>query len=409
MMNCRAAAFACCILATATAAEESGAVLEPSVGIHGCRPWLANPAILGNPNYRHWELEIVSAAAVVANNGLNLSLYRRYNGEFLTKEDKDDILRAIPGSTLEGAGIAQLSAMGVKLGRLAFVTKTFAGAAVELDKDFLDIVFFGNELDRRYHLFNSGSSLAFSSFGLAYGRTVALVNGWSIMGGGSLRYVVGLEAMRVMESRGEVVTDTSGISGGGESRVRYSEGRGNGVAADLGAWASKGMWEIGVTVRDVGPAIRWHDGKEESYAFDIRGWTLEDEFEEDEDDNLYSEEKHSRDMGHWSTPLPISLEIMAGYHRYSGSISLRWTQGLRETAGATTKPRVQIAASWDPTTWVQPRLGLEVGAPEGFSLPFGIGLRAGPVRIDVALTGCRLPPSDSKALGLALAIGVSPG
>ncbi len=383
-------------------------MLDPCVGVNGGRPWLANPAILGNRDYRRWELEIVGATAVVANNALSLSLYRRYNGEFLTREDKDDILRTIPGATLEGTGIAQLSAMGVKLGSLAFVSKTFAGAAVELDKDFLDIVFFGNELDRRYHLFNAGSSLAYSSFGLAYGRMVALVGGWSIMGGGSLRYVVGLEAMRVVESRGEALTDTSGISGGGESLVRYSEGLGNGVAADLGAWASRGMWEIGVTVHDVGPAIRWHEGKEESYTFEIRGWTLEDELEEDADENLYSEEKHSRDMGHWSTPLPISLEIMGAYHRDWGNISLRWTQGLRETAGATTSPRVQIAASWNPTAWIQPRLGLEVGAPEGLSVPFGIGLCAGPVRINTALTGCRLPASDSKALGFGFAVGVSP-
>jgi hypothetical protein len=333
---------------------------------------------------------------------LNLSLYNKYNGEFLSTEDKEDILDAIGGDSVEGSTAGRFDAPAVRVGSIGFGTRTFAGASMKLDKDFVDLVFFGNELNRRYKLLNSGTALAYTSFGVSYGRAVAQPRGWLVLGGVSLKYVAGWAAAKVVESRGNVLTESSGVSGWGESRIRESDGTGRGLALDLGAWAANARWECGAVLRELGPALRWPGGTEESYSFEIDGWTLEGE------DSLYSEEKHTRDVGRWFSPLPTSLEAAGAYHTSWGVVSLQWIQGLRETAGMTTTPRVQTAVSWEATRWLRPWLGLEMGAPEGLSLPLGTELWVSPVRFDVALTGCRVPPSHGKALGFVLSIGLSP-
>ncbi len=376
---------------------------EPAPGLHGACAWLANPAVLAAGSEHVWELQLLAISGTVANDAVNLSLYREYNGEFLTAEDKGDILDAVPGSTVEGTASGWLDILGARLGRYALTTRTYAGAALELDRDFLDLLFFGNELNRRYQLINAGSSLAYSSFGISYARPAGEVTGWYVSAGAAIRYVVGWEAAEVVESRGQVVTEPSGVSGWGESRVRSSEGRGRGVAFDMGGWAAKRNWEVAASLRELGPAIRWQSGREETYSFEIDGWTFE------QGDTLYNEEKHTRDIGQWFSPLPTCLEIMVAHHRDWGSVSLRWNQGLREIAGMTTTPRVVVVGSWISTPWIRPWLGLELGSPEGFSLPFGLALQLGPVGLNAALTGCRLPPMSSKALGLALSISAGSG
>ncbi len=403
-MDVRLAIFlACTVLLCPTPALSQGRQLAPAPGVHGTCAWLANPAVLGVHSESAWELHLIGASGVASNNALNLSLYRKYNGEFLTTEDKQDILDAVSGSAIEGAASGSVDLLGVRVGQFAFSTRTFAGVNLELDKDFVDLLFFGNEINRRYRLMNEGSSLVFSSVGVSYGRTVGNVADWSLSVGGALRYVIGWEAAKVVESSGEAVTEPSGVTGWGESRVRYSEGRGRSVALDLGARAAKQDWEIGAVLHDIGPSIRWSGGREEMYTFEIYGWTFE------EGDTLYNEEKHTREIGHWFTPLPTCLDILAAHHRRWGSVSLQWTQGLREIAGVMTAPRFRLVGSWVLTAWLRPWLGLEVGSPEGFSLPLGFGLHLGPVGLNAALTGCRLPPSDSKALGLALSISAGSG
>jgi hypothetical protein len=370
----------------------------PSSGAYGACSWLANPAALAVHADGVWELHVLGASGVVANDALNLSLYRKYNGKFLSTENKEDILDAVSGPTIEGAASGCLDVLGLRVGRFGFSTRTFAGLAIELDKDFLELLFFGNELSRRYKLMNAGSSLAYSSFGVSYARPAGEAYGWAVAAGAAVRYVVGWEAAELVESHGQVVTEPTGVTGWGESRVRYSERRGRGVTFDVGGWAAKGNWEIGAAFRELGPAIRWPAGREETYRFEIDGWTFED------GDTLYNEEKHTRDIGRWFTPLPTCLEVLAAHHRDWGSVSLRWMQGLRDIGGMTTAPRFRMVGSWVATPWIKPWLGLEVGSPEGFSLPLGFGLQFGPVGFNTALTGCRLPPSDSKALGLALSI-----
>ena len=366
--------------------------------------WLANPALLSSPDIGAWEIWLAQGDIAVRNNAFNLDMYRTYNGTFLDADDKERILDSISGKSARGLLRGEGGAVGVHVGRAAFLTKAYVGGDLTVDKDLIDLMFFGNDIDRRYELLSSGGMLAYVSMGGAFGFPTGQVAGWETSTGIGARIAIGGLAAKIEESSIEILTQVEGLTATGATVIRRTKdsdgaGRPATVAFDLGGRAAKGPWEVAIALKDVGPSFSWSDVEEKVIEFEALEWTAE------MGDSGYTTVDTTYDVGSWSTPLPTRLECTAARSLSWGAAYARWEQGLRRWAGVTTTPRVHAGVAWDALSWLCPWLELGIGSPEGFGLSVGAALRPGPVRLDLGVTGFRLPPSHSEALGVQLGLG----
>lgn len=380
---------------------------KPAGTIVGEVPWVYNPAVLGTREDGTWSFDLVRANASIGNNAFDLDLYEEYNGAFLTDEDKQKILDRMSGDQAKLAAQIAAEALSFRRGAVGFCVRSFGGGDGGLDQDFADLILYGNELDRTYKFLNSGSVLAYTSFGLSHGRPAGMLAEWDVSLGGSIRYVLGLGGAEVMESRGETVTEITGVNGWSETLIRRSEGTGSSVAFDFGAWAVRDRWELQLAINDIGPGIGWADGEERYHFLEFEDWTFEDETDDslDENEHAYDEIDSTTAISAWKTPLPLRLRTMAAYHTDWGHVHLLWLQGLRSVAGITTTPRIAVGTEWLARPWLKPRFQLEIGSPEGLSMATGLGIAPAFFYLDLAITNFRFPPMKSKGLGFSLGLG----
>ena len=161
-------------------------------------PWSINPATLGVNFQSAWGYEFGGAHVQIANDALDLELYRHYNGVDLSQTDREEILDQILGDNLSGSVSFQGRVASLRAGRLAYIMRAYASAAGSIDKDFIELTFYENDVDREYFMFNNGHSLCMSSFGFSYGQKIAEFGGWQIAGGAGLQIVFPLKAVEAV-------------------------------------------------------------------------------------------------------------------------------------------------------------------------------------------------------------------
>ncbi|MCU0610167.1 MAG: hypothetical protein MUE60_00070 [Candidatus Eisenbacteria bacterium] len=370
--------------------------------------WLANPAALADPAMGAWEAYLVHGSVAVRNNAVSLDLYRRYSGEYLDEDDKRTILESISGKTARGFLQGEAEALGIRVGRAAFITRAYLGGDLSLDKDLIDLMFFGNALDRRYELLNSGGMLTYLSAGGSYGFPSGRIAGWETSSGIGARIVLGVLAAKITRSSFAVLTEVEGLTAEGVTVVRRTTDDPEsrlpvGVALDLGGRAARDQWELEIVLKDLGPSLSWKGVEEKLVEFQAEEWTAE------LGDSGYVSSDSTYDVGRWSTPLPARMEVHIGRRLPWGGAYARWNQGLRSWAGVTTSPRVHAGLIWDARAWLRTWLELGAGRPEGFGMAAGLELRPGPLRLRLGATGFRIPTSRSEALGVQFALGAASG
>ncbi len=387
------------VLLMTSAVDSSDVPWNPARTVYGRPPWAVNPALLAVNYGEAWGYELIGITTSMANNSIDLDLYTKYNGTFLDHEDKQTILAEI-ADELRGRAVTRVGAMSLRAGKLGYIMRSYVGSDVGLDKDLLEIAFFGNTLGEQYHLLNSGHLLAMSSFGFSYGHPLGSIGAWKFAAGGGLEFLFPWKAAAITESRGELITEDTGVTGWGATAVRYSQGTGKGIAFDLGFWAAFDQLEIRLAVSTIGPSIIWPESTEEYYHFEMDGWTLE------KGDDAFAKADSTRNFSSWSTPLPTELRSLVAVHTAWGQIHLAWIQGLRTLAGVSTEPRFLLGTEWEPLSWLRPRFGISIGGLEDLSLSIGSRLNLWVLHTDLSVFGFRLPAGRSKAFGLSLSIGL---
>ena len=396
-------AFVCSLNISSSSAFEYEDDSRSVSNISGDISWISNPALLGTEEF-HWGFRLARINGSVANNALSLDRYKEYNGEYLTETDKQDILDEISGDSAHLNSLITLDALSFRWSNFGFYTRSYGGGRGGIDKTFVDILFFGNKLDETYSFLNTGSALAYTSVGLAYGRPAGSVNDWDISTGASLRFIIGLGAADVVESRGETKTAIDGIDGWTETTIRYSKSTGTGLAFDFGIWARNDPWEIQLSLNDFGSSVSFGEAEEKYVFYEFEDWTFENESEED--GHAYVSEDTTLALDSWSCPLPIRLNTLIGYHLDWGFVYLQWLQGLRTFGGGTTNPHISLGTEWRAREWLFPRLQFDIGGSEGISIAAGTGLRIGPTQIDLAITTFAFPPMNSKGIGVAFGLEI---
>jgi hypothetical protein len=392
----------------------SGSSSARSVGMAGAYTSVArgvesafwNPANLGlssGPN-RSWTIFSLSVRAY--NNSFNLQQYNRYNGKFLTSEDKQTILNSIPSEGFNLSLDGDVLALGISDGRYAFTISGRGTSDLLLPKDPLEVLFFGNEINDTI-LFSDSDGEAFASIdvGLCHGRSIWQKDDKELFCGLNVRYSRGLIYQKVTQAEGEILTLETGVNGDGNLLLQ-SAGGGGGYGMDLGLTIEyKGNWRLGLSFINLINRIRWTKKTEERvYRVQIDS-LLAEHFDED---SLIIDESYTRAIGPFTTRVPTLLHMGLAYQAGKTLLSVDIMRGFKDGMGMSRKLRASLGAEYSLAGWLDARGGIALGGGQGITLANGWGLKVGAYRLDLAVALQKgLWPTRSKGVSLAISNGFS--
>ncbi len=347
---------------------------------------------------------LAAAAVDVHNNSLSLDRYNEITGTYLDTEAKDKLLSDIPDAGFQMDANVSASVFGLQSGNFALSFNALGNGSGNLDKDYFDLVLFGNELDETVDFSNTnGEGYAMGSAALSYGGVIMSGEQSKLSVGVSAKYLYGAYEMHVQDAYGSLNTTMDEISGEAYVSTVTSDG-GQGYGVDLGlAYQTAGGWNLGMSMENLYTTVTWDSNVElNEYRVDASGINaLNDDL-----DNAVTRTDTTYVADSYSTSLPQQLRFGAANRFGAFDVAFDYVQGFEDRGVTSTTPRFHVGTEWWLTGIVQPRVGLSVGGVAGTGASAGLGLKLGYWRVDLAaVSRGELDPNQTK--GLAFAMGTS--
>ena len=365
-----------------------------------------NPANLGFSTRSEKTLNLFSFRVNVDNNSFNWGHYTKYNGKFLTAEDKQNILDLIPAQGFNLKLDADISALSFAWWNFAFTFSCEGSSDLLLPKDPIQLLFFGNELNDTILIENSdGEAYASWDLGFSYGRSILKRAEKELFCGGNLRYQRGLIYQKVQKMEGELFTLETGINGDGDFAVRSAKG-GRGYALDLGlAIKYKNSWTFGISFFNLLNQIKWAQ-KTEVRGYQVRiDSLLAENFDVD---SLVTELSYTQKIDPFVTRMPTVMRLGAAHQGKRFLWALDLEQGFKEDLGVSKKIKASLGTEYRILSWLDILGGISVGGREGTTLANGVRLNAENSYLDIGMANHKgLWPTKSKGVCLAISSGFS--
>lgn len=366
-----------------------------------------NPANLLLSSETRYSVSLVNLGVGVHNNSFNKSQYDMYNGDSLSAGDIDDILNSIPGDGLKFFMNTGSQLLSFASGHLAFSMEAIVCSELQLDKNFVEIMFRGNEMDQIYSFDNSdGEAFAVASYNLSGALPVHISGVKSFSVGATIKYLQGYGYMKVKETQGYMSTTIDGLEANGLITMEYA-GSGKGIGFDIGAAAEiNNLWTLSLAFKNLVSNIQWHqDATDKNFSFNMDPVTMEI-LEDTETDSLFDTEETTTELGTTSSSMPAVMHLGAVYHYKKMLVAMDYIQGLNERPGATFTPQFAVGVQYNALPWLPLRTGMAVGGNERFVSACGFGFKFGAFALDLGVSnrgGFIL--GNQRGLNLALGIG----
>jgi hypothetical protein len=358
-----------------------------------------NPANLA---FSHgFTLNLAGAAVDLHNNSFSLARYNEISGATLNAADKQRLLADIPTGGFALDANLQATALGLQIGHFALSSRAFAAGRGNLDKDFFDLVLFGNQVDETVSFDDTwGEGHAVGAATLSFGQPVASSTLGRLAVGLNASYLSGLYEMHVENASGQVTTTFDEISGDASASAVTSDG-GSGYALDLGlALQSRGGWSFGLSMDNLVSRLTW-DGSPERHLFTVTAADIN--ASQDNFDAAVADTDTSFAVASYNTTLPSRLRAGAAHDDGRLLLAADVVQGMRDGAGASTTPRASFGLEWRPFDWLAPRAGFSLGGDAGNSISGGLGLKLLALRLDLAMMSRGgFNPNSTRGLGFAV-------
>ena len=359
----------------------------------------ANPANLAfSPGV---TVGLAGATADLHNNSFSLGRYNEVAGQTLSVADKERLLADIPDGGFALDTNISAGALGVQVGNFAVTTGAVGAGRGNLDRDFFDLVLFGNELGQTADFSDSwGEGYAIGKASLSYGQAVYQGSLGRVAVGATASYLHGLYEMHVEEAYGSLTTSMSEISGEAYASAITAEG-GSGYGLDLGAsWQAPGGYTFGIAMDNVVANLDWNGTVERT---EFRVTASEINALNDDLDNAVSDSDTTYAVEAFSSTLPRRLRLGAARDTGNFMLAADYVQGFENRAGSSTTPRINLGVEWKPLSWLSPRGGLSMGGAAGNGLALGLGLNLPVFQLDVAVVNRGgFTSDDSQGLGFGL-------
>jgi len=398
-------AFAQMGMSNARSLAMGGAYLAAANGAEAPR-W--NPANLGLSHRPDFSMNVISMGVAVSNNSFSKRDYDLYNGAFLTPQMKADILDKIPSDGLRADVDSEVDALAFSWKNFALSFAAESAARMHLSRTFVDVALNGNQLDKVYDFSDSGGEgFAVSSIGVSYGKGLNVPRFEDFAVGATVKYVIGLAHVEVIDAYGVAGTTYDGVYGDARAQVRHSTG-GHGFASDLGVAAKiNSKLTVGLTIRNWFSSVKWDEEvKLQQYGVNTDSLTVE-AIDKSSADSLIDDYDRERDGKSFSKRLPAELRVGGAYHTGKVLLTADYVQGLSNRPGVSTTPQLALGAEYWLIHFFPVRAGFAVGGREGLSTRVGFGLHFGNFEMSLAAGswGAVLPRS-AGGLGFAFSIQV---
>jgi hypothetical protein len=353
----------------------------------------ANPAFLAFS--RGVTVGLAGGTIDLQNNAFTLARYNQVAGATLSEAEKAELLADIPA---EGFGLdlqADAGALGLQSGAFALTTGLAGAGDGTLDRDFFDLVLFGNEPGRTVDFSGTGGeAYGLARAGLSWGWRLGEVGGGQLAVGATGSVIRGLYHVQVVEARGAVATTMSAIDGEAFAAAVVAEG-GEGYGLDLGLAWQGGRLALGAALDNAASRIDWNGTVERTeYRVGLNASASELDDALVDSDTTYA-------VAGYATALPRRLRLGGALDLGAVTMAADWVQGLEDRAGTSTEPMVRLGAEWRPCGLLAPRLGAALGGGLEPGLAAGLGLKAGFWCLDVAaLQRGGLGADRGKGLGV---------
>jgi hypothetical protein len=337
------------------------------------------------------RVDFISARASAGNNAFSLGDYSLYNGDFLTDADKAKIMESVPESGVDTRAYASLGTAAVMRGGLYVAAAGRAGQNSSMPRDVLDLALYGNEIGRTYCMDGaSGEALALADITLGYSRPIDF-SGREFFAGARLHILKGLAYGGVVRAGGSLHTEVESLSGDGEIVTRTAKG-GTGYSLDIGAChRTYSHIVISAYILNALSLIRWTSGCRE----DVNTLIAENvTFGAASADSLLEDFHDSRDLSGFSTSLAPVLGIGVEKDLRWAYLSVLYTQGIRQGAFATGRPRLSVAGIWESLGFMDLGAGLAYEAGFGIDECVRMGFGRSP-RLEVGAGFSPLPHGSS--------------
>jgi len=361
-----------------------------------------NPANLAFS--KGFSLGLAAAAVDVHNNAISLDRYNEITGAHLSTADKEQLLGDIPADGFKLDADMRASALGLQVGSFAVTFGAAGAGSGNLDKDYFDLVLFGNQLGETVDFSStSGEGYAVGQAAFSYGGVLHTGETTRFSYGLSAKYLQGIYEMHVEDAYGSMSTSMEEIGGEAFVSTLSSEG-GSGWGMDLGfALQTSGGWSVGASVENLYSTMQW-DTNVEANEFRVTAGDINALNDDMEGSIVDSDTTFA--AGSYSSSLPAKLRMGASNRFGPLMVALDYTQGFENRGITSTTPSFHLGGELWSGSMFQPRFGLSTGGVSGTGASAGLGLRLGFWKIDLAvLSRGELNPNKTK--GLAFAAGSS--
>lgn len=363
-----------------------------------------NPAGLAMRQSAGWDLRIVDISSGLGSNALGLSDYRLYNGATLTAADKAAILAKIPAEGWRLDAYAEASALAMCFGRFGLRFSGFGQARGNIDREMLELLFYGNETDRTYISdFNSAEGMAGAQLSLSYAAGLGHWGTAPIYGGLTVRLIHGLYYAQLEDAQGSLVAGYTGVNGSGYATATVAEG-GGGLALDWGlSLRCSPRYTASLVLENAPGFIRWSRNTElREYSIYFEDITA-DNFE----DSLWVEEQSTTPIAAFNRSLPARLRLGLGRTGKKLNTSIVASIGLSDRLAVSTTPELGLGGEYYLFSFLPLRAGLSVGGLNSFTAGLGGGFQMGMIQLELAArTAGGLWPTNGRGATLSFAGGL---
>jgi hypothetical protein len=398
-----------------------------------------NPANLALDDRLPFTLALPSVGLRLSSELINYDAYNNYfTGipdpqnpgkriqKVLTEQDKNDLLGLLPdnGATRADLEITDIG-MSLQLGRIGsfgFAITDHIGTVLNIPKSYFKVFLFGLDSAGSNYNFNGTSASAWwwreMNFSYAnklpfnlpilsntyFGVGVKIVSGYgamitdhyngtisnTIVGGNQYQLQAAFDFLTKRSGSSVFGTDSAGKSKFDFKPFPTPAGRGTGFDLGLNGMIGEKI-RVGISITDIGK-ITWNQNLVETYG--SYNATVTDPFDSTQQSNLKNGFKGANRPGtSFTTALPTTFRLGASFqtkdmpvlHYIPGNMLMEvdYNQGLNNSLGNSTVPRLSLGTEWRIIPILPLRTGITVGGGDQFRWAFGFGLDIWVISLDV--------------------------
>lgn len=429
-------AFASSLYAQGLNARSMGMAGAYASIARGCEVVRWNPANLGFPTKADFKrmstprplwpkapfmsFELASLGWSIGNNSLNLDLYDKYftktyfdTHEMWDNSAKSNIVGAFEND-LRGFSNIQFTGIAASYKQFAFAVTGFSYTTLSIPQSLITIPLQGLTTEP-LPLDFEGEAVAGMEIALS---TSKVLYEWDFFDyfslGATFKYFLGQAYAKIDQADGTLLSSDDSLAVNGFYKAYVAapmadKGKGgDGVGLDLGAAAMMGdKLTLGFVFTNLVGSINFGELVEYQGSISLNEPGLNQQ-EFDNMGNYLDSIAVTSDTSFTSGDvvvykLPKNLIFSANYRlNRKVDFEVDYTQGLINTAGGTTTPRISLGTELSYVKFLPLRFGFALGGVQGTTYACGFGLKLGSFQLDFAMAGQRGLFNGSKGINFAI-------